>query len=630
MKKVLFDVDVLDKHYCIYQDEETNNLFAYAIKKNEKEGYAVKKEGEIDFLNKIVESLNKKYIKREVIDYNNEYYYRYINKYSQKSYFSKIVAGNEEPCSYESIKKLYDYYNSPKVLISKSKKVTKIDSNDWNYFDYTENFMNNRKNQSKSKLPMKIVVSILGVAAAVTVGLGGYQLLSKTMLPNVSISKEEIGIEKIGGLLGKNTNIENSQVEGYKIADEAISEKYKTIQSQLEEIGLENWEIAVELDAASAFNFEMDDISFYYDGDKDEIIYVDGIIEKGKEDSDNDEIDRDSIPENVQQILTALRSNEKLSYEEKTYIEERFLPDWIQNSEYLQTEQLADSYANLKINYDYNPEGKEKDNLSYIPKGTRAAGEAFIGLDKINIYVTDHFEPGNTTIDHEVKHFNGRFNMYESTLLNEGYTSLDVDSSYATEQLMVGLLMETFGRELINEGYYSSNLKSLVANNIVETTGKTIEEATKETYDFFDDIQNVLYRTEELGDNYREDAELMQDYEDIFNKIAIYYEANNKKEMSKNAIVLIIKDEIMGTNDTQMLESKETVDVSRYSGDGTLEVKISKNEGDIEYYQEGVGTIKTVDRTYLRTLTIKQDDKYNSLQSIFGRVKDEDIDYVTR
>ncbi len=85
MKKILFDVDVLDKHYCIYLDEETNNSYAHAIKKNEK-AYVVKKEEEIDFLNKIVESLNKKYIKREIINYNDEYYYRYINKYNQKSY----------------------------------------------------------------------------------------------------------------------------------------------------------------------------------------------------------------------------------------------------------------------------------------------------------------------------------------------------------------------------------------------------------------------------------------------------------------------------------------------------------------------------------------------------------------
>ena len=33
MKKILFDVDVLDKHYCIYLDEETNNSYAHAIKK---------------------------------------------------------------------------------------------------------------------------------------------------------------------------------------------------------------------------------------------------------------------------------------------------------------------------------------------------------------------------------------------------------------------------------------------------------------------------------------------------------------------------------------------------------------------------------------------------------------------
>lgn len=190
--------------------------------------------------------------------------------------------------------------------------------------------------------------------------------------------------------------------------------------------------------------------------------------------------------------------------------------------------------------------------------------------------------------------------------------------------------METFGIELVNEGYYSSNLKELVANNIVEKSGKTLEEATKETYDFFDDIENALYRTGELGDNYRENAELMKDYQDIFDKLSVYYEANNKKEMGKNIIVSIIKDEIMGTNDTQMLGSRESVSSIRYSGDGTLKVNIVKNEGDLEYTQAGIGIIRSVDSKYGRSITIGQDEKYNNSKKIFSQIEDEDIEYSSR
>ena len=461
MKKILFDVDVLDKHYCIYLDEETNNSYAHAIKKNEK-AYVVKKEEEIDFLNKIVESLNKKYIKREIINYNDEYYYRYINKYNQKSYFSKIINENEIVCSYDSIKKLYDYYNSPKVLMSRHSEITKINADSWDYDKYSssEDNLNNMNYQRKSKLPIKIAVSILGVTTLVTLGAGGYQVLSKSILPNISAPKENV----------KDVDLKTANFE--------IAEKYIGVQNQLSEIGLENWEIAVELDSISMLQEEMNDISFYYDGDKDEIVYVNGIIEQEVETS-MDEIDRDSIPENVQQILTALNSNQTLSYEEKSYIEEKFLPDWIQNSSYLQTEQLVETYSRLKINYDYKPDGEDID-IEYTPN-KKAAGIAVVGANELTIYVTDHFEPGNKTIDHELKHFNGNFDLYEGTLLNEGYTSLDISNTYSQEQLMVGLLMETFGRELVNEGYYSSNLKGLVANNIVEKSGKTIEEATKET-----------------------------------------------------------------------------------------------------------------------------------------------------
>ena len=92
----------------------------------------------------------------------------------------------------------------------------------------------------------------------------------------------------------------------------------------------------------------------------------------------------------------------------------------------------------------------------------------------------------------------------------------------------------------------------------------------------------------------------------------------------------IIKDEIMGTNDTQMLGSRESVSSIRYSGDGTLKVNIVKNEGDLEYTQAGIGIIRSVDSKYGRSITIGQDEKYNNSKKIFSQIEDEDIEYSSR
>ena len=86
----------------------------------------------------------------------------------------------------------------------------------------------------------------------------------------------------------------------------------------------------------------------------------------------------------------------------------------------------------------------------------------------------------------------------------------------------------------------------------------------------------------------------------------------------------------MGTNDTQMLGNRESVSSIKYSGDGTLKVNIVKNEGDLEYTQEGLGIIIHTDAKYGRSITVGPDEKYNNPKKIFSQIEDEDIEYSSR
>ena len=53
MKNILFNVELLDRHYAFYLDDETNNLYGFAVKRNHK-AYFITKGNEISFMNKIM------------------------------------------------------------------------------------------------------------------------------------------------------------------------------------------------------------------------------------------------------------------------------------------------------------------------------------------------------------------------------------------------------------------------------------------------------------------------------------------------------------------------------------------------------------------------------------------------
>lgn len=206
---------------------------------------------------------------------------------------------------------------------------------------------------------LKISFAIAGATATIVLSALGIKYLSeKGNLPFISPSQ----IEQEYGEVDIKADTE-SQKE--------LQEKYDNIKKQLEEAGLDNWEISRQLDEIAVLESDDQDINFFYDSDKDEIVYVyEKLIDKSK--SGEVENDKDSssvdIPADIQEILEAIANNENLTQDEKTYVAGAILDDLIENQDYLDIDELKYRFSILDVNYSYYENGKNVgDELSGSP-----------------------------------------------------------------------------------------------------------------------------------------------------------------------------------------------------------------------------------------------------------------------
>ena len=198
MKNILFNVELLDRHYAFYLDDETNNLYGFAVKRNNK-AYFITKGNEISFMNKIIDFLNEKYIRRNDVLYKNEYLERYINRYNKMSYFARKNEDEVIPVPYEEAPDLYDFYNKPKTLYIGRKRNAGRQGSYRGYGDvdpfstsspygqynpygsnghfspsdpYYNNQYQNRRNRNK-KPPLKLIFAIAGAVGTISVSAIG-------------------------------------------------------------------------------------------------------------------------------------------------------------------------------------------------------------------------------------------------------------------------------------------------------------------------------------------------------------------------------------------------------------------------------------------------------------------------
>ena len=378
MKNILFNVELLDRHYAFYLDDETNNLYGFAVKRNHK-AYFITKGNEISFMNKIIDFLNEKYIRRNDVLYKNEYLERYINRYNKMSYFARKNEDEVTPVSYEEASDLYDFYNKPKTLYIGRKRNAgrqgayrgyggedpfSLSSSYGQYNPYGSSshfsssdpyyniqYQNNRNRRNK-RPPLKIIFAIAGTAATISLSALGIKfLIDGGKLPFITKSQIE---QQFGEV----------DITADEESEKDLQTKYESIQKQLEEQDFENWEISKELDEIAFFEGDSSDINFYYDSEKNEVVFVYEDLERtaplhSEEKAMEEDTSSPNIPEGVEEILETIANNDNLTDEEKTFIAGSVLDTLVENAEYLNYDELNYRYRILDINYEYHEYGKD-------------------------------------------------------------------------------------------------------------------------------------------------------------------------------------------------------------------------------------------------------------------------------
>ena len=378
MKNILFNVELLDRHYAFYIDSDTNNLYGFAVKRNHKT-YFITKGNEISFMNKIIDFLNEKYIRRNDVLYKNEYLERYINRYNKMSYFARKNEDEVTPVSYEEASDLYDFYNKPKTLyIGRKRNAGRqgayrgyggedpfSSSSSYGQYNpygssshfsssdpyYNIQYQNNRNRRNK-RPPLKIIFAIAGTAATISLSALGIKfLIDGGKLPFITKSQIE---QQFGEV----------DITADEESEKDLQTKYESIQKQLEEQDFENWEISKELDEIAFFEGDSSDINFYYDSEKNEVVFVYEDLERtaplhSEEKAMEEDTSSPNIPEGVEEILETIANNDNLTDEEKTFIAGSVLDTLVENAEYLNYDELNYRYRILDINYEYHEYGKD-------------------------------------------------------------------------------------------------------------------------------------------------------------------------------------------------------------------------------------------------------------------------------
>lgn len=378
MKNILFNVELLDRHYAFYLDDETNNLYGFAVKRNHK-AYFITKGNEISFMNKIIDFLNEKYIRRNDVLYKNEYLERYINRYNKMSYFARKNEDKVTPVSYEEASDLYDFYNKPKTLyIGRKRNAGRqgayrgyggedpfSSSSSYGQYNpygssshfsssdpyYNIQYQNNRNRRNK-RPPLKIIFAIAGTAATISLSALGIKfLIDGGKFPFITKSQIE---QQFGEV----------DITADEESEKDLQTKYESIQKQLEEQDFENWEISKELDEIAFFEGDSSDINFYYDSEKNEVVFVYEDLERtaplhSEEKAMEEDTSSPNIPEGVEEILETIANNDNLTDEEKTFIAGSVLDTLVENAEYLNYDELNYRYRILDINYEYHEYGKD-------------------------------------------------------------------------------------------------------------------------------------------------------------------------------------------------------------------------------------------------------------------------------
>ncbi len=617
MKNLVMAISIQNKFYVITHDDKNNILIATSLDKNNHFCRVIDEE-EINFIRSIIEkNIRKVYIELDKISFENEEYILFQNRYNFKFYFALAKDKERKILSYYGNEKLYDYYNPKNIVYAYDGKRRRNSKTGQNYnnhnygfddespYGFEDEFGNDMygdypgRLQPKKRNPaLRIAIAVGGVVGSAIITITGLKMVTNSKFPlpfekETTVTAEAETTEYSGGY----TEYENIANEELTEEQLELKEKYERIKAELEEQGIQPWEVAIVLSHIKEFNYydalnrdknaKPEQIDFYYDEETNSVIFVyeeidrelvkDTAYDTKEKNNEDTSYEYESLSEDVKTLIDAVNSNPNLSDEDKKRIIETWANKWQRDADYVSFFALRFRLNELTIHKEY-----DKGSIDIEVDGNPHAGA--IGIYHPSTNEIELFD--ETAYDHEVGHVMGDLG-WPNTLLSEGYNEWKngSNSAYENERYMAYAFEEVFGAGTLKEGYYSKNLYAALTDKLVEETGMERDEAIEIVDNLLYDTQNALY---DLGLRYDQDKKTAFDDPDLQERFDSIMERlqdiNSKLGNPKNYKVIAIQDYFTNNKDSIFTQNEDEEILSfnaMPNGDILLEIGKSR---DIAYY----------------------------------------------
>ena len=509
---------------------------------------------DVEIINNVIKKISEmKYKFFNTIEYNGEKLRLYLNLFNQKIYISKIENQKEVACDYYKYKKLYDMYNNP--IIYNYEFLNNQDI--FEGFNFRSDYLMDSNNPFNTTNGSNGTFGVFGEKNSTQPSLG-YNVFSPSpsaLNPTDSESNEEDNAVSIREerrrredekKCNRNKKIIKLIICGILVTVIVISSVVLTTKFKGENIEPTNETIIVEEIIENTDDKVLKEILESISDEEPWVIEQvieqyqaeNGIIQTEDDDSKTEDPNKETkVSKKTQKVINSINNNSNLTEKEKRFIVENFSTYFENNIKYIEDlDQLCYTLNNIQFVYDF----LEEADIEELGK----RGEYDPGTNIVTIY--SDLEQVKT---HEIGHAIGDFGVGASTYkLSEGYTELfnpNRDKSvYTTEQMMVLVLEQVYGKDFMRSSYFNRSLFSDIYDRF-----DINKQDTNIHWDLIRKCNSFLIKYEDYAlDGFKTDEDILKEVKELFDELIIEYESLTGQRWEENELLKLCYDRFTGEN----------------------------------------------------------------------------------
>jgi len=613
------------------------NKCFYEIFLNEKNKFTVKKvvtnsnkkeinKEDWEIAKKVLDKIaDMKYKYFDTITYQNEKLNLYMNLINNKMYISKYDNEKEVACSYKDYKELYDSYNNPIIYNYSIKNMqyifddfifnTSSSVSESNIYEGALFNNNMFKSDSINNSPFGSN-GVFGSTEKQNSSFGSNGVFGSTEKQNSSFGSNGVfgSTEKQNTPFGNdfekksNANVQPKQINnkpkknGIKfikvlvagvvitalvVSSTVLISKFSDRTAKDDKISEVKIELREDIDKTiESIKYELKD---------EEQWVVDQVIENYKQElgvsdkqiEDGRDVKMGELSPKTQKLIKSIDSNMNIPEENKEKLKKGLAIFLDNHVEHIQNiEGLCQQFETVEVNYDLQGEGEE--GLDLGGQYDRQRNEIIIYKNTDAVWV------------HEMLHIVGDFGIGITTnKLSEGYLELNnplrSTNVYPTEQTVVMILEEIYGKEFMEKAFLNGSLYS----DIYEKFNIT-DHAYNEHWNMVKDVNAFLNKSQNYHvSGIKNNPELLSETKQMLDRLKVEYETVTGKKWEDNELLKLCYDRMTGENTSDKHKGYEITDIFiDENGEYKFEIGENVSYKIMEKNEEGYTEI-TIKNTYV-------------------------------